>query len=76
MSRGRTSSKLDAPVVIVFKTSNRSNAQTKIKIFRNKSIDEVLDENSKLPGVPDNAEWLEIGLGESFIESYSKKYNI
>jgi hypothetical protein len=76
MSRGRTSSKLDAPVVIVFKTSNRSNAQTKMKIFRNKSIDEVLDENSKLPGVPDNAEWLEIGLGESFIESYSKKYNI
>lgn len=76
MSRGRTSSKIDAPVVIVFKTSNRSNAQTKMKIIRNKSIDEVLDENSKLPGVPDNAEWLEIGLGESFVESYSKKYNI
>ena len=40
-------------VTIVFKTSNRSNAKTKMKTFRNKSIDDILEK--KLPGVPDNA---------------------
>ena len=30
-------------VSIVFKTSNRSNAKTKIKTFRNKAIDDILD---------------------------------
>ena len=39
----------------MFKTSNRSNAQTKIKVFRNRSVDEVIDTKSKLPGIPDIA---------------------
>ena len=30
------------PVVLVFKTSNRSNAKTKIKIFRNENIDYII----------------------------------
>jgi hypothetical protein len=29
-------------VTVVFKTSNRSNAKTKIKTFRNKSIDDII----------------------------------
>jgi len=76
MGKGRTSSKLDCPVVVVFKTSNRSNAQTKMKVFKNRTVDEILDENAQLPGIPDTAEWLEVGVGESFIESYKKRYNL
>lgn len=62
------------PVVMVFRTSNRSNAKTKMKIFR-KNIDYVLT-TKKLPGVPEIAEILEVGVGKSFINQWKKKYNL
>lgn len=62
------------PVVMVFKTSNRSNAKTKIKIF-NKNIDYIISAES-LPGVPKKAVILDLGVGKSMIEAYSKKYNL
>ncbi len=62
------------PVVMVFKTSNRSNAKTKIKVF-NKNIDYILSAK-KLPGVPEKAEILELGVGRSFIERYKQKYSL
>ena len=67
------------PTVLVFKTSNRSNAKTKMKVYKTKNIDEVLDglEVGKLPGVPskitDN-EILELSVGSSFIEKFKEKY--
>ncbi len=61
-------------VTIVFKTSARSNAKTKIKTFRNKSIDDVLEK--KLPGIPDNAVILEIGLGNRFEQQWRTKYKL
>lgn len=64
------------PVIIVFKTSERSNAKTKMKIFKNKNIDEVLDENVSLPGVPDKAVIMDIGVGENFINQYKTKYGL
>jgi hypothetical protein len=62
------------PVVMVFKTSNRSNAQTKIKVF-NKNIDYVISAK-KLPGVPEKAEIIELAVGESFISKFKEKYNL
>lgn len=64
----------DAPTVIVFKTSNRSNAKTKMKVI-NKNIDYVLTAK-KIPGIPEIAEWLEVGVGTSFINSYKQKYDL
>lgn len=63
------------PVVMVFKTSNRSNAKTKMKIWNNTNIDYILDQD-RLPGVPDKAEIVELSVGESFIEKYKLKYNL
>ena len=63
------------PVVIVFKTSNRSNARTKMKIWKNQNIDYILT-SPKLPGIPPKAEILEVGVGLSFIKEYSEKYNL
>jgi hypothetical protein len=63
------------PVVLVFKTSNRSNAKIKLKIFRNENIDYILG-TPKLIGVPDTAIILEIGVGESFIKKYASTYNL
>ncbi len=72
----RSKSYVDDPVVVVFKTSNRSNAQTKIKIFNNRNVDEVIDPKYKLPGIPEVAVWLEVGVGEVFIKKWTSKYKI
>ena len=72
----RSKSYVDDPVVVVFKTSNRSNAQTKMKIFNNRNVDEVINPKFKLPGIPEVAVWLEVGIGESFIQKYKSKYKI
>ena len=62
-------------VTIVFKTSNRSNAKTKIKTFRNKSVDDILDAK-RIIGVPDTAVILEIGLGKQLEQQYRNKYKL
>jgi len=61
-------------ITIVFKTSTRSNAKTKMKTFRNKCIDDILDK--KLPGIPDNAVIVELGMGELFEQKWKTKYNL
>ena len=66
----RDGSYIKAPIVVTFKTSNRSNARTKQKVIRNKNVDEVLDVNTKIPGIPQNAIILSVGLGKSFIEKF------
>jgi len=58
------------PVVVTFKTSNRSNAKLKQKVIRNRNVDEVNDVNVKIPGIPDKAIILSIGLGKSFIGKF------
>ena len=70
----RTREHLSLPIGVVFKTSNRSNAKTKLKVFKgNWTIDRVLSE--KLPGVPEKAEILELAVGRSYIDKYKEKYN-
>ena len=63
------------PVVIVFKTSNYSNAKTKIKVWTNENIDYIISAKTLL-GVPDTAIILECGIGESFIDIYKQKYKL
>ena len=65
---------IKAPVVLVFKTSNRKNAKIKMKIFKNKNVDIVNEK--KMPGVPENAVVLELAIGESFINTYKQKYKL
>lgn len=72
----RESSYPKAPIVIAFSTSNRSNAQNKIKVIRNRTIDELIDCNFIIPGIPSKAIIKEVGMGVLFIERYKKKYNI
>ena len=63
------------PVIMVFKTSNRSNAKTKIKVWNNENVDYILTAK-KLPGVPEKADILEIGVGKSLIKYYQEKYDL
>tara|TARA_B100000927_G_C16410527_1_gene447128 strand:- start:169 stop:396 length:228 start_codon:yes stop_codon:yes gene_type:complete len=66
------------PTVLVFKTSNRSNAKTKMKVYKTRNVDEVIDdlEKEQLPGVPKKAEILELALGENFIQKYKQRYSL
>lgn len=63
------------PISIVFKTSNRSNAKTKMKTYKNKTIDDVLTK-AKIPGIPEKAIILEVGVGSVFEEKFKEKYNL
>jgi hypothetical protein len=63
------------PVVMVFKTSERSNAKYKMKVWNNENVDYIISAPT-LPGVPDNAIILEVGVGESFIDSFKSKYKL
>ena len=63
------------PVVMVFKTSNRSNAKVKMKVWNNENIDYIMTAK-KLPGVPDNAIIMELGAGKGFIEKWRSKHNL
>ena len=63
------------PVVMAFKTSNRSNAKTKMKVFKNENIDYIISAD-KLVGVPAKAEIVDIGIGKSFIKRYKQKYDL
>jgi hypothetical protein len=64
-----------APVVMVFKTSDRSNAKIKMKIWNNENIDYIMSA-PVLPGVPETAIVLELGVGKALIEKYAVKYSI
>ncbi len=63
------------PVAMVFKTSKNSNAKTKMKVWRNTNIDYIITQD-KLPGVPDKAVILELGVGESNIKAWQSKYSL
>ena len=62
-------------VTVVFKTSNRSNAKTKIKTFRNKSIDDILSAK-RINGIPETSIILELGIGKELEYQYKKRYKL
>ena len=64
------------PIVIVFATSKNSNAKIKIKSVSNRNIDEIIDLNYRIPGIPEKAIIKEVGMGRIFIERWKKKYGI
>jgi len=61
------------PIVLVYSTP-RKNTKVKMKVFKNKNIDDII--TNKQAGVPENADYLEIGLGTKFIKEYKEKYKL
>ena len=62
-------------VTVVYKTSNRSNAKTKMKTFRNKSIDDILSAK-RIIGIPETSIILELGIGKELEYQYRKRYKL
>lgn len=72
----RDSSYPKVPISIAFATSNRKNAKVKVKTVRNRTIDDLIDCNYIIPGIPAKAIIKEVGVGKIFEERYKKKYNV
>jgi len=63
------------PVVVVHK-GPRKNSKVQLEIFNNIRPDDIIDGNKRKPLIPHENEILDIGVGESFIEKYKKKYKL
>jgi hypothetical protein len=63
-------------ITMIFKNSDRKNAKIKYKTWDTKNIDDILDSNKALWGVPDDAIILELGMGEKLNKQYREKYNL
>ena len=76
MPKGRTTSYHRTPIVMVFNTSTRKNGKKKMKVWKTRNIDEILDNSGPLSGVPDEAEILELAIGSRFIDKFKLKYKL
>lgn len=63
------------PIVVVHK-GPRKNSKIILEIFYNTRVDDIIDANKRKPPIPHENEILEIGVGESFVEKYTKKYKL
>jgi hypothetical protein len=68
---------LNAPIpVIVVHQGPRKNSKIQLEIFTNVRVDDIIDGNKRKPPIPITHVILDIGLGESFVERYKKKYKL
>ena len=63
------------PVVVVHKGA-RKNSKIVLEVFNNIRVDDVINARARKPYIPHENEILEIGVGESFVEKYKKKYKL
>ena len=71
--RGRPTQSI-APVVVVWKASKHGRSKPKMKVFKNKHVDDIL--TKKMHGIPESAIILDVGVGKAFIETYKKKHKL
>lgn len=62
------------PVVVVYKKSIRSNVHYMMVTTQN--VDTVIDVKKKKPIIDHKYEMVEVGVGESFIKIWMKKFKI
>lgn len=64
------------PISIAFATSKNKNAKIKVKTVSKYTIDDLIELNYVIPGIPAKAIIKEVGIGKIFKERYKKKYGI
>ena len=69
-------SAIKTTIIIIYKNSKRANAKVRMKIYKHKAIDEILEATSKRLHIPENSVILELGFGKAFEAKYKKKYNL
>jgi hypothetical protein len=61
------------PTVVVYK---KPTGKKYYMVVTEDGVDSIINPSKRKPLIPSNFEIVDIGLGESFIESYKKQYNI
>jgi hypothetical protein len=63
-------------ISVVYKTSSRKNAKTKLIVFENTLVDDIINDRKRKPLLPEETELLDIGVGDSFEKKYKQKYKL
>ena len=71
-SKGRPSEK-KIPTVVVYK---KPTGHKHYMIISESGVDDIIDGSKRKHIIPSNFEIIDIGIGESFIKSFKKLYNI
>jgi|TARA_R100000479_G_C6321218_1_gene177800 hypothetical protein len=70
--KGRKKEKIIPTVIVYKKPTGKKYWLTTTE----EGIDQIISERKRKPVLPSNYEIIEIGMGESFIDVYKRKYNI
>jgi hypothetical protein len=63
--------------IVVVHKGTRKNSKIKLEIFTNGTrVDDIINLRKLKPIIPKENDILDIGVGESFIERYKKKYKL
>lgn len=64
------------PIGIAWAADEKEDAEIKLKVVNNRNIDEIMDLNYNLPGIPEDAVIKHVVMGKTLIEDIKEKYNI
>lgn len=64
------------PPIVVIHKGPRKNSKIQLQIFNSMRVDDIIDGNKRKPPIPNEHEILDIGVGESFVERFKKKYKL
>jgi len=64
------------PIGIAFSTSTQNNAKVSVKVVKNKNIDEIIDLNYVLPGIPQKANIIAVVMGDRLVKELKLKYKV
>lgn len=64
------------PVIVVVHKSPRKNGKVFLDTFHNTRVDDIISTSKRKPVIPNQNDILDIGVGQSFIEKYKKKYKL
>jgi hypothetical protein len=71
-NKGRPSEKKLVTVVVFKKPTGKQHHM----MITESSVDDIIDNSKRKPLIPNNYEIVDMGIGESFIKSFKKQYNI
>jgi hypothetical protein len=64
------------PIGIAFTTSTQNNAKVSVKVIKNKNIDEIIELNYVLPGIPQKANIIAVVMGDKLVKELKLKYKV
>jgi len=64
------------PIGIAFSTSTQNNAKVSVKVIKNKNIDEIIELNYVLPGIPQKANIIAVVMGDKLVKELKLKYKV